>query len=122
MARTVVLGASPNPGRYSYIATKRLKEAGEEVFPVGIREGNIGGDAILTDRPTIDNVETITLYVGPKNQAVWVDYMLELKPKRVIFNPGTENPALERKLAAAGIESEVACTLVLLSMNNYERV
>lgn len=120
MGKTVILGASPNPGRYSYIATQRLKSFGEEVFPVGIRDGNIGGDAILTNKPLIEDVDTVTLYVGPNNQAAWVNYLLDLHPKRVIFNPGTENPALERKLQAAGIETETACTLVLISTNSYE--
>lgn len=120
MGKTVIVGASPNPGRYSYIATQRLKSYGEEVFPVGIREGHIGGDAIYTNLPMIEDVDTITLYVGPNHQAAWVDYMLGLQPKRVIFNPGTENPALERKLQAAGIETEIACTLVLLSTNSYD--
>lgn len=119
MGKTVVIGASPNPGRYSYMATQRLLEFGEDTYPVGIREGNIGSEAIITDRPKIEDVDTVTLYVGPKNQAAWIDYLLELQPKRVIFNPGTENPELQQRLSAAGIETEIACTLVLLSTDSY---
>lgn len=119
MKKTVVIGASPNPGRYSYIATQRLKAAGEDVYPIGVREGYIGADKIITDRPLIEDVHTISLYVGPANQASWEDYVLMLSPKRVIFNPGTENDAFQRKLEIAGIESEIACTLVLLTMGSY---
>ena len=119
MGKTVVLGASPNPGRYSHIATKRLLEHDEEVWPVGMREGVIGSEAIITDRPLLKNIDTITLYVGPKNQESWKDYIFALQPKRVIFNPGTENPVLEHELEERGIESEIACTLVLLSMGTY---
>ncbi|WP_306639524.1 CoA-binding protein [Sanyastnella coralliicola] len=119
MNRTVVIGASPNPGRYSYIATERLKEYGEEVFPIGIRDGHIGGDKIITTRPLLENIDTVTLYVGPRNQSSWFDYILQLAPKRVIFNPGTENEELYRILEENGIKYEIACTLVLLSTGSY---
>lgn len=119
MKRTVVIGASPNRERYSYEATVRLAAAGEEVFPIGIRKGQIGDLEIITDRPIIDNVDTITLYVGPQHQSAWSDYLFELHPRRVIFNPGTVNDALIAKLEAAGIHTEVACTLVLLSTRSY---
>lgn len=119
MKRTVVIGASPNPSRYSHEATIRLQRAGEDVVPIGIRGGSIGETAIVTDRPELDGVDTITLYVGPQNQDEWRDYILSLKPRRVIFNPGTENPELEGQLTAAGIETEVACTLVLLATQSY---
>ncbi|MFT5922208.1 MAG: putative CoA-binding protein [Flavobacteriales bacterium] len=119
MAKTVVIGASPNPQRYSHNATLKLNAHGEEVFPIGIRAGVIGAQAIITDQPHISNVETVTLYVGPAHQAAWADYILELAPKRVIFNPGTHNPELIQQLEQAGIETEEACTLVLLATGTY---
>lgn len=120
MKRTLILGASPNPERYAYKATARLKEKGHPVFPVGLRKGEIEGTPILTDRPVIENIDTVTLYVGPKNQPVYYDYILnEIVPQRIVFNPGTENEELMQLAQAKGIEVEVACTLVLLSIGNY---
>lgn len=119
MKRTAVIGASPNPSRYSYEATKRLNSYGETVFPIGIRSGHIGSLDILTDRPALEDIHTVTLYVGPQHQADWIDYILSLQPKRVIFNPGTENPEFEDLLRQQGIEAERSCILVLLSLNQY---
>ncbi len=119
MNRTVVIGASPNATRYSYEATVRLQGAGEDVVPIGIRSGSIAGTEIVTERPALENVDTVTLYVGPQNQTEWLDYILSLHPRRVIFNPGTENPELEALFTMAGIETEVACTLVLLATGSY---
>lgn len=119
MKKTVVLGASPNPDRYSYEATLRLRAAHHEVIPIGMRGGKIDGVDIITDRPLIDAVDTVTLYIGPQNQHEWESYILALKPRRVIFNPGTVNTELIDTLTKAGIETEVACTLVLLSLNAY---
>jgi predicted CoA-binding protein len=87
--------------------------------PVGLRKGQIAGIDIHTDRPTDAEIDTVTLYVGPKNQPTWYDYILDLKPKRIIFNPGTENPELERMAQERGIETEEACTLVMLSVGQY---
>lgn len=115
----VVIGASPNASRYSFIATTRLLNTGFSVFPIGLREGNIEGLEIITSRPMLTDIDTITLYIGPQNQPVWEDYIFNLQPKRVIFNPGTEHPEFEQKLQAAGIETEVACTLVLLSLGEF---
>lgn len=119
MKKTIILGASTNPERYSYMATTRLKSAGFEVVPVGISEGEIEGIKILTGTPAIEDVDTVTLYVGPKNQAAYFDYIISLKPKRVIFNPGTENPDFYPLLKENNIESVEACTLVMLSVNSY---
>ena len=116
---TLVLGASGNPERYSYIATVRLRKHGHTVFPVGIKAGVIEGLDIQTNRPYYKNVDTVTLYIGPKNQPEWYDYILSLKPKRLIFNPGTENDILFKKASEAGIDCIEACTLVLLSIDNY---
>lgn len=117
--KTLVLGASDNPDRYSYRAVHQLKKHGHEVVPVGIRKGQVAGLPIHTDRPAAENVDTVTLYVGPQNQPSWYDYILDLQPKRIIFNPGTENPELERLANARGIQTEEACTLVMLSVGQY---
>ena len=117
--KTLVLGASDNPARYSYRAVHMLKNHGHEVVPVGIRKGDVAGLSIHTDRPQEPGIDTVTLYVGPQNQPAWYDYILDLKPKRILFNPGTENPELERLAQARGIQTEEACTLVLLSIGQY---
>ena len=119
MKKTLILGATTNPARYGFIATSRLKMYGHEVVPVGIREGNIEGVDILLGQPEVDSVDTITLYLNPKRQEAYYDYILNLKPKRIIFNPGTENPELIRMAKERGIETEIACTLVMLSVGNY---
>lgn len=116
---TVVIGASPNADRYSYKATISLQNHQHQVYPVGLRKGTINGQEIITDRPAIKDVDTVTLYVGPDNQPYWYDYILALKPKRLIFNPGTENPELEKLATDNGIETTEACTLVLLSIKQY---
>ena len=119
MKKTVVLGASPNPSRYSNQAVKRLTSSNIEVIPVGVRKGEIEGINILTETPFIEDVHTITLYLNPTRQEAYYDYILGLKPKRIIFNPGTENPELIRLATAQNIEAEIACTLVLLAVNEY---
>lgn len=116
---TVVIGASPNTERYSYKATISLQNHGHTVYPVGLRKGIINGLEIITDKPALENIDTVSLYVGPDNQPYWYDYILSLKPKRIIFNPGTENPEFEKMAADKGIETEEACTLVLLSIKQY---
>lgn len=119
MKKTVVIGASPNPERYAFRATEKLKQHGHEVVAVGIKPGMIGDTTIVTDRPAIADVDTVTLYVGPQNQPGWYEYIFSLHPKRIVFNPGTENPELERMATAKGIEPLEACTLVMLSLGNY---
>jgi uncharacterized protein len=119
MGKTVVIGASENTDRYSNRAVRSLVQHNEPVVAVGLREGKIGDIEILTGFPKLEDVETVTLYVGPQNQSSWYDYILSLKPKRVIFNPGTENPELEKLCADAGIETVEACTLVMLSVGTY---
>lgn len=116
---TVVIGASPNTDRYSYKATVSLQKHNHTVYPIGIRNGEINDLEIITDKPSIENVDTVTLYVGPDNQPAWIDYIMSLKPKRIIFNPGTENPEFESLAESKGIEVLEACTLVLLSINQY---
>ncbi len=117
--KTMVLGASPNEERYAYKAVVKLMQYGHEVIPVGIKTGNIKGLAIDTSRPVLPNIDTITLYLGPANQKDWYSYILGLKPRRIIFNPGTENKELMQLANEQGIETEEACTLVMLSLGNY---
>jgi len=117
--KTVVIGASEKPERYAQLATMSLHNHKHEVVPVGLKEGMFNGITILKKNTAIDNVHTITLYVGPAHQPEWYDYILSLKPKRVIFNPGTENPELEKLLSKNGIDYTQACTLVLLSTSQY---
>ncbi|WP_303311574.1 CoA-binding protein [Hymenobacter sp. BT730] len=117
--KTLVLGASDNPARYSFRAVHQLKSHGHEVVPVGIRKGQVAGLDIAIDRPLSSDVDTITLYVGPQHQPVWYDYILDLNPKRIIFNPGTENPELEKLAQQRGIQTEEACTLVMLAIGQY---
>jgi len=116
---TVVIGASPNPDRYSYKATISLQKHGHSVFPVGIRNGKIDNLNIITDNPELKNIDTVTLYVGPDKQKIWIDYVFSLNPNRIIFNPGTENPEFQNLATDKGIEVLEACTLVLLSINQY---
>ena len=117
--KTLVLGASTNPERYSHTAVKRLKQAGHEVLAQGIRAGKIDGIEIQNGQAAIEGVDTITLYLNPKRQVAYYDYILGLHPKRIIFNPGTENMELVQLARKQGIEIEIACTLVMLSVGNY---
>jgi predicted CoA-binding protein len=117
--RTLVIGASENPDRYSYLAIRRLLSHNKEVRAIGLKKGAVEGVTIETGQPNYEDIDTVTLYVGPNNQATFYDYLLQLKPRRVIFNPGTENPELEDLLKRNGIATEEACTLVMLSTGVY---
>ena len=117
--KTVVLGASLKTERYSNIATKRLVKHGHEVVPIGLRLGTIAGVNIQKGEPSLEDIDTVTLYLNPKRQKALYDYILGLEPKRIIFNPGTENPALIQLAQAKGIKTEIACTLVMLATNVY---
>ena len=112
--RVLVYGASTNPARYAYIATNLLLEKGHEVFLVGIKKGDVAGISIQQNQPIIPEIDTVTLYVGPAHQQGLLAYIKQLSPKRVIFNPGTENPELEQMLTEKGIRNEEACSLVLM--------
>jgi hypothetical protein len=118
---TAVIGASTNPSRYAYRAAHMLKEHGHPVIPIGIKKGEVAGESILDlrQKPGVGEIHTVTLYLGPQNQAEWEDYIVEMKPNRVVFNPGTENPTFANKLEAEGIEAIEACTLVMLSVGTY---
>lgn len=119
--KTVIIGASPNPSRYSYLASEMLNEHGHEIVPLGIRKGHVSGGEIIDIRnfPVFEGVDTITLYVGAARQPNLYDYIVNLRPKRVIFNPGTENLALTQKLDQEGIPWIEACTLVMLQTGQY---
>lgn len=117
--KTLVIGASTSPYRYSNIAVNRLLDSGYEVVAIGTRDGEIRGVRIDTEKEVFDHVDTVSLYVNPMIQESYYDYIVNLKPRRVIFNPGTENPEFMHLLEEAGIQTEVACTLVLLSTHQY---
>jgi hypothetical protein len=117
--KTVVIGASNNPERYSYKAIKMLLNHDHEVVAVSNKKAEVLGLPIINTDSIVDSVDTITLYVGPANQKFYEQYILDTKPRRVIFNPGTENSEMEEILAKNGIEVEEACTLVLLSTGQY---
>jgi predicted CoA-binding protein len=117
--RTLVVGASLKPNRYSYQAVSRLTQNNHPVYAFGLREGEVGETSISKLWPVDEEFDTITLYLNPKRQEEYYLRILGLNPRRVIFNPGTENPVFQKQLTEAGIEVEVACTLVLLSIENY---
>lgn len=117
--KTLVLGASENPNRYSNMAVKKLLSHGHEVVAIGRRDGIIGHTPIHKSTPNLTEVDTVTLYLNPGNQLPYYNYILSLHPKRIIFNPGTENEELEQLAQKAGIETKKACTLVMLSTNQY---
>jgi hypothetical protein len=119
MKKTVVIGASDNPDRYANIATRMLKDHGHEVVAVGLKDCMIGDTKVTKELAPVSNVDTVTLYVGPRHQPYWYSYILSLKPRRIIFNPGTENSAFEMMARDEGIEVVSACTLVMLSVGNY---
>ena len=119
--KTVVFGASTNPSRYAYMAANKLHNYNHEIVPLGIKKGEVAGADILDlrTRPVIDHVHTVTMYMSAQNQSEWEDYILSIKPKRIIFNPGAENPSLQQKANEQNIETLEACTLVMLSANQY---
>ncbi len=117
--KTVVLGASSNPARYSNLAVDRLAAHQHPTIAIGKRQGKIGQVEITTEHPDETDVDTITLYLNPTNQQPYYDYILSLNPKRIIFNPGTENEELEQLANEKGIKTIDACTLVMLSTGQY---
>jgi hypothetical protein len=117
--KTLIIGASTNPERYSYKAANRLLDQNYEVILAGIKKGSIRGIEIKPLEHINEVVDTITLYVNPDIQDAYATKIIELKPRRIIFNPGTENPELSKLAEAAGIETLEACTLVLLATKNY---
>ncbi|MEX0314482.1 MAG: CoA-binding protein [Allomuricauda sp.] len=119
MAGTLVFGASLNPSRYSNLAIHRLVESQKETVAFGVREGTVSGIQIKNNLDDFQNIHTITLYLNPNRQKEFYNKILDLKPERVIFNPGTENPEFALILQEADIKVENACTLVLLATGQY---
>lgn len=117
--KTVVLGASPNPARYSFLAVNRLVAHGHDVVAVGKRKGKINQTDVVTEHPEVNNVDTVTLYLNAQNQKQYYDYILSLQPRRIIFNPGAENDELADLAKRNNIQPMEACTLVLLSTGQY---
>lgn len=117
--RVLVYGASTNPERYAFMATELLLSKGHEVILVGNKSGEVDGNEILFGQPVVTDIHTVTLYVGPKNQMDLLAYLMRIQPRRVIFNPGTENPDLMKQLASVGMEVEEACTLVMLHTGQF---
>ncbi|WP_417608262.1 CoA-binding protein [Owenweeksia hongkongensis] len=117
--KTLVIGASHNPARYSYMAVKMLKQYKHEVVALGRRARGVEDWEIIDGTPDIPNLDTITVYLNADNQKEYYDYFLKLNPRRVIFNPGAENPELVALLSKNGIETENACTLVMLRSNQF---
>lgn len=116
---TLVMGASVKEARYSNMAMRSLRKHGQPVIAVGLREGLVEDVPIVKAIPADANVHTVTMYINAHNQQAWQERILALKPMRIIFNPGAENPAFARKAEAQGIEVLEACTLVLLSTGQY---
>jgi uncharacterized protein len=116
---TLVLGASPDPNRYSNLAVKRLVSLGIPVIAVGKRKGIIAGVGIEPHQPQHNDIQTVTLYMNADVQKQYIEYILSLRPERIIFNPGTEHPEFEKTAADKGIEVVRGCTLVMLSAGTY---
>jgi len=117
--KTVVLGASANPSRYSYLAVQKLQSYKHPVIAIGKKNGKVGEVFIQTGHMPVEGVDTVTLYLNPQNQREYYNYILSLHPKRIIFNPGTENDELIKRSKENGIEAVVGCTLVMLSIGMY---
>lgn len=119
MSRTLVIGASLNTARYSNLVIHRLVSKGHQVNAIGLRSGSVAGVQIDTEKIPFEDIHTVTLYLNRNRQVEYYEYIISLEPKRVIFNPGTENPEFYDLLRQNDIEVEVACSLVLLSTNQY---
>ncbi|SHE49757.1 hypothetical protein SAMN05444278_10299 [Psychroflexus salarius] len=117
---TLIIGATTNPNRYAYLALESLVKRNYPVVGVGLKEAEINGVKIHKDKKVFSDIDTVTLYLSAKNQIGFYDYLLQLNPRRVIFNPGTQNPELENLLAKNDIKVVHACTLVMLKTGQYK--
>ncbi|RYG04663.1 MAG: CoA-binding protein [Chitinophagaceae bacterium] len=117
--KTLVLGASNNPDRYSFLAINKLRKYGHPVVAIGKKQAQVADVEILKEKTQFEEVDTVTLYLGPQNQEEYYDYILGLHPRRIIFNPGAENDELYEMAEKNGIEPIEACTLVMLSTGQY---
>lgn len=118
-SKTLIIGASLNPERYSYKAAEKLLANGHPICMIGNRVGSLFNHEITKNQTDFADIDTVTMYVSAKNQTAYYDYIISLKPRRVIFNPGTENPVFAEQLESHGIKTEESCTLVLLATNIY---
>ncbi len=119
--KTAIIGATPNPARYAYLAAHMLTEYEHPIVPLSIKQGSVA-DVELIDlrkKPPLEDIDTITLYLSPQRQTEWYDYLLSLQPRRIIFNPGTENPELQQLCHDHNIKPINACTLVMLRSGTY---
>jgi predicted CoA-binding protein len=119
MSKTLILGASLTPSQYSNIAINRLVDNTIKVVAIGKKEGIVKGVKIVTTPEKFEDIDTVNLYLNANNQKIYYDYIVGLKPRRVIFNPGAENEELERILTSNNIAFERSCSLVLLSLGKY---
>lgn len=119
MKRTLILGATSNPSRYAYLAAQKLRTYGHPILLLGRRKGNALGEEIHLEKVDWKDVDTVTLYINPSHQPEYYDYIISLNPKRVIFNPGTENPEFESILRNKNIIPIEGCTLVMLSVGQF---
>lgn len=117
--KTLIIGASDNPERYSYKAAERLLSHGHQIELLGLKTRTIFGQTIDTEKKPFTDIDTVTIYIGPQRQPEYYDYIVSLRPRRVIFNPGTENEEFYKILKENNIEAETACTLVLLGTGQY---
>ncbi len=119
MKKTLVIGASHKPQRYSNMAVNLLQNYDHEVVALGRKARQVDSWEILEGKPDLDDIDTVTLYLNENNQKEYYDYIQRLEPKRVIFNPGAENRELSKLLEKKGIETVEACTLVMLRVGSY---
>ena len=119
MQNIMVLGASPNRQRFSNTCVKSLIRYGYQVIPVGIKEGEIAGKPIQTNKPTVKDIHTVTIYLNPEKQKEYYDYLLGLHPRRIIFNPGAENPEFKKKALEKDVEVVEDCTLIMLNSGYF---
>ena len=119
--KTVIVGATPNPSRYAYLAANMLTDYGHPIIPLSIKRGTVAGVDLLDlrQKPVLEDIDTVTLYIGPAHQAEWYDYLLSLQPQRFIFNPGTENSEFFQLIREQEIEVVQGCTLVMLRTGTY---
>ena len=117
--KTLVLGASENPSRYSFLAIQKLRKYQHPVLAIGRKKGMVADVPVITEMTAMEGIDTVTLYLSPQNQSEYIPYILSLHPNRIIFNAGTENEAFIQQAREKGIEAIEACTLVMLGTNQY---
>jgi uncharacterized protein len=117
--KTLVLGASDNPERYSFLAVNRLRKNGYPVVAIGRKAVKVADVLVDTEKKPFNDIDTVTLYLSPAHQKEYYDYIISLSPRRIIFNPGAENDELHDLAKKHSILPVEACTLVLLSTGQF---